>query len=125
MLHVQLTPYTMTSVETAEPLAIEEIRWFDEGEDHLVVFPTDAPCAAAFDIRGDVLSLTLSPVRMGVLFKDDYFARMTCEQSEDALTYRLVFPDDGQKRQCELLWAPDSITLRIRKNQPDLPEADR
>ena len=125
MLHVQLTPYTVTSVETAKPLAMEEIRWFDEEEDHLVVFPTDAPCAAAFDIRGDVLLLTLSPARMGVLFKDDYFARMTCEQSKNKLTYRLVFPDDGQKRQCELLWAPDSVTLRIRKNQPDHPEADR
>jgi hypothetical protein len=72
-----------------------------------------------------VLSLTLSPARMGVLFKDEAFARMTCDQSEDKLTYRLVFPDDGHLRQCELLWAPDSITLRIRKNQPDLPEADR
>lgn len=125
ILNVQLTPYTVTSVQTAEPLAIEEIQWLDEGEEHLVIFPTDTPCAAAFDIRGDVLSLTLSPVRMGVLFKDDYFTRMTYEQSEDKLTYRLVFPDDGQMRQCELVWAPDSITLRIRKNQPDLPEADR
>lgn len=125
MLHVQLTPYAVTSVKTAEPLAIESIQWFDEEDDHLVVFPTDAPCAASFAIRGDVLSLTLSPVRMGVLFKDDYFARMTCEQSEDKLTYNLVFPDDGQPRLCELLWTPDSVTLRLRKNQPDLPEADR
>ena len=125
ILSIQLTPYTVTSVQTAESIAMEEIRWLDEGEDHLVIFPTDTPCAAAFDIRGDVLSLTFSPARMGVLFKDDYFVRMTCQQSGDKLTYRLVFPDDGHARQCELLWAPDSITLRIRKNQPDLPEADR
>ena len=125
ILSVQLTPYTVTSVQTAEPVAIKEIQWFDEGEDHVVVFSTPSPCAAAFDIRGDVLSLTVSPARMGVLFKDEAFARMTCDQSEDKLTYRLVFPDDGHLRQCELLWAPDSITLRIRKNQPDLPEADR
>ena len=125
MLTVQLTPYTITSVKTAEPLAIEEVHWFDEGEDHLVVFPTAAPCAADFRLRGDVLSVTLSPIRMGVLFKDDYFERMTCEQSGDTLTYHMVFPDDGQPRKCELLWAPENITLRIKKNQPDLPEADR
>ncbi len=125
MLNIQLTPYTISSVQTTEPVAMEEIQWFDDGEDHLVIFHTEAPCAAAFDIRGDVLSLTLSPARMGVLFKDDYFARMTYEQSEDKLTYHLVFPDDGQLRQCQLLWAPDSITLRLKKNQPDFPEADR
>ena len=125
MVSVKLTPYTVTSVQTAEPVALEEIRWADEEDAHLVTFHTDAPCAASFDLRGDVLSLTLSPVRMGVLFNDDYFARMTCEQSENKLTYRLVFPDDGHLRQCELLWAPDSITLRIRKNSPDLPEVDR
>ncbi|MBR5536425.1 MAG: family 10 glycosylhydrolase [Clostridia bacterium] len=125
MVSVKLTPYTVTSVQTTEPVALQDIQWSEDGEDHLVVFRTDAPCAAAFNLRGDVLSIALSPARMGVLFNDDYFARMTCEQSGDKLTYRLVFPDDGQTRQCELLWAPDSITLRIRKNQPDLPEADR
>lgn len=125
VVSVKLTPYTVTSVQTAEPVALQEIQWSDDAEEHQVVFRTDTPCAAAFDLRGDVLSFTLSPARMGVLFNDPYFARMTLEQSEDALTYRMVFPDDGHLRQCELLWAPDSITLRIKKSLPDLPEADR
>ena len=125
MVSVKLTPYTVTSVQTAEPVALQDIQWSEDNEDHVVVFHTSAPCAAAFDLRGDVLSVTLSPARMGLLFNDDHFARMTCEQSNDKLTYRLVFPDDGQTRQCELIWAPDSVTLRIKKNQPDPPEVDR
>ena len=68
---------------------------------------------------GDVLTLDFSPCRLGVLFDDEAFDHMTAEQTGTRTCYRMVFPDDGQSRQVQLVWAPDSITLWIKKNLPD------
>lgn len=123
LLTVKLTPFTITSVETDKAVSIDKIDWFDEEDSHTVIFYTEAPCSAIFSQQGDVFSLTFSPADMGVLFNDDYFARMSIQQSDDELTYRLVFPDDGHQRICHLAWTPESITLRFRKMLQEHPEA--
>ena len=69
--------------------------------------------------HGDVITLTFSPCRLGVLFNDDAFDHMTVEQKADRTVYRLVFPDDRQTRQLALLWEPDKITLTVKKSQPE------
>lgn len=125
ILTVKLTPFTLTSVTTETPVSIDNIDWFDEEDTHTVIFHTNAPVSAVFSQQGDVFSLTFSPADMGVLFHDDFFARMSIEQRNDHFTYRLVFPDDGQRYSCSLAWAPDSITLRFRKNLPEHPETLR
>ena len=124
VLTVQLTPFTVTSVQASETVSIEDIQWSQTDDLHQIDFHTKAACAAAFDVTGDVLSVTFSPCRLGVLFRDDSFARMTVEQSEQKTTYRLVFPDDGQLRQVQLIWAPEKISLLIQKNLQEHPEAD-
>lgn len=125
VLTVKLTPFTITSVTAEEPVSIDKIHWFDEEDAHTVVFDTKTPASAVFSQQGDVLTLTFSPADMGVLFNDDFFARMTVAQHNGKLTYRLIFPDDGQRYSCQLTWAPDSITLRFRKTLPEHPEALR
>lgn len=124
ILSIKLTPFTITSVKAEETVAIEDIQWSETEHGHQMEFFTKASCAAEFQLQGDVLSLTFSPCRLGVLFDDAFFDHMTVEQRKSETTYRLVLPDDGEARQCELLWAPEKITLLVRKNQPDLPEAD-
>ena len=125
ILTVKLTPFTITSVKAEEPVSIDKIDWFDEEDFHAVVFQTKHPASAIFSQQGDVFSLTFSPADMGVLFNDDFFARMTVEHHNEKLTYRLVFPDDGQRYSCQLVWAPDSITLRFRKILQAHPEVHR
>lgn len=119
ILTVQLTTFTATSVQASEIVSIENIQWSETEALHEMEFFTGTPCAASFAISGDVLSLEFSPCRLGVLFNDDYFTRMTVEQTEDRTCYRLVLPDDGQQRQVQLLWAPEKITLQIKKNPQD------
>lgn len=124
ILTVKLTPFTITSVQAKETVSIEEIQWLDTDDVHQIDFYTKTPCAAAFTTSGDVLTVTFSPCRLGVLFDDAYFARMTVEQAEQVTRYRLVFPDDQQKRQVQLIWTPEKITLQIRKNPQVHPTAD-
>lgn len=119
MLFVQLSPFTVTSVEAEETVSIEDISWSDTETGHDIVFHTGTPAAAQVGYMGDVVSLTFSPCRLGVLFDDDTFDHMTVEQHNDRTTYRLVFPDDGQTRQLLLLWEPDKITLSVKKNRPE------
>lgn len=124
ILTVQLTAFTVTSVQAPNVVSIEKIQWSQADDLHQIDFYTQTPCAAKFDLTGDVLTLDFSPCRLGVLFNDDTFERMTVEQSEETTRYRLVFPDDMQQRQVQLLWAPDKITLLIRKNPQEHPEVD-
>lgn len=124
ILSVKLTSYTTTVLQSAETISIEEIRWDDTAEWHEVSFLTDTPIAASLSQTGDVLDLTFYPCRLGVLFRDEAFTHMDTEQDDTTTHYYLVLPDDGQKRQFQLLWEPEKITLRVRKTQPDLPEAD-
>lgn len=119
ILSVQLTSFTVTSVQASEEVSIENIQWSQEEDLHQIEFFTGTPCAASFNISGDVLTLDFSPCRLGVLFNDDYFPRMTVEQSGDRTCYRLVLPDDGQQRQVQLLWAPEKIILLLQKNPQD------
>lgn len=125
VLFIKLTDFTITSVEAEQTVSIEDIRWSDTHEGHKVVFYTQTPCAAALDHTGDVLTLDFSPCRLGVLFDDEAFDHMTAEQTGTRTRYRLVFPDDGQSRQVQQVWAPDSITLWIKKNSPDPSVPDR
>ena len=121
MLFVQLTPFTVTSVEAEEAVSIEDISWSDTEEGHEIVFHTKSPAAADLCYMGDVVTLTFSPCRLGVLFHDDTFDHMEAVQKGLRTAYRLVFPDDGQTRQLALLWEPDKITLTIKKNRPEQP----
>ena len=122
VLTVKLMPFTITSVAAEVPVSIDQIDWFDDENGHTVIFRTNTPASAVFSQQGDVFSLTFSPADMGVLFNDDFFARMTVEHRGEKLTYRLIFPDDGQRYTCQMAWAPDSITLRFRKNLPEHSE---
>ena len=119
MLFVHLSPFTVTSVEAEKTISVEDITWVDTEAGHDIVFHTKTPAAAHVAYAGDVITLTFSPCRLGVLFNDDAFDHMTVEQKEDRTVYRLVFPDDGQTRQLALLWEPDKITLTIKKNRPE------
>ena len=121
MLFVQLTPFTVTSVEAEETVSVEDISWSDTENGHEIVFHTKSPAAADLCYMGDVVTLTFSPCRLGVLFHDDTFDHMEAVQKDLRTAYRLVFPDDGQTRQLALLWEPDKITLTIKKNQPEQP----
>ena len=125
ILTVKLTPFTITSVQAEGTVSLEEIEWSDTNELHQIDFYTRTPCAAEFQTSGDVLTLDFSPCRLGVLFNDDYFASMTVEQAADITRYRLVLPDDLQKRQIQLIWSPEKITLQIRRSLPEHPTADR
>lgn len=124
ILTVKLSPFTITSVQAENTVSIEKIEWSDMNSLHQIDFYTQTPCAVEFRTSGDVLTLDFSPCRLGVLFDDDYFARMTVEQAADATRYRLVFPDDLQKRQVQLTWSPEKITLQIRKSLPEHPTPD-
>ena len=124
ILTVKLTPFTITSVQAEDTVSLEEIEWSDTNELHQIDFYTRTPCAAEFRTSGDVLTLDFSPCRLGVLFNDDYFASMTVEQAADITRYRLVFPDDLQKRQIQLIWSPEKITLQIRRSLPEHPTPD-
>ena len=119
MLFVQLSPFTVTSVEAEKTVSVEDISWSDTEAGHEIVFRTKTPAAADLGYVGDVVTLTFSPCRLGVLFKDDTFDHMTVEQKGDRTVYRLVFPDDRQTRQLALLWEPDKITLTVKKSQPE------
>lgn len=119
MLFVQLTCFTVTSVSAEDAVSIEEITWWDDTDGHHVAFLTETPAAANLRYLGDVAQLTFTPCRLGVLFRDETFDHMSAEQVDDTVVYRLVFPDDGQKRQLDLLWEPDKITLTIRISQPE------
>lgn len=119
MLFVQLSPFTVTSVEAEKTVSVEDISWSDIEACHEIVFRTKTPAAADLGYVGDVVTLTFSPCRLGVLFKDDTFDHMTVEQKGDRTVYRLVFPDDRQTRQLALLWEPDKITLTVKKNRPE------
>ena len=125
ILTVKLTPFTITSVQAEDTVSLEKIEWSDTNELHQIDFYTRTPCAVEFQTSGDVLTLEFSPCRLGVLFNDDYFASMTVEQAADITRYRLVFPDDLQKRQIQLIWSPEKITLQIRRSLPEHPTADR
>jgi len=119
LLFVQLSPFTVTSVEAEETVSVEDVSWSDTEEGHEILFHTKTPAAADLRYVGDVVTLTFSPCRLGVLFKDDTFDHMTVEQKADRTVYRLVFPDDRQTRQLALLWEPDKITLTVKKSQPE------
>lgn len=119
LLFVQLSPFTVTSVEAEETVSVEDVSWSDTEEGHEILFHTKTPATADLRYVGDVVTLTFSPCRLGVLFKDDTFDHMTVEQKADRTIYRLVFPDDRQTRQLALLWAPDKITLTVKKSQPE------
>ena len=121
MLFVQLSPFTVTSVEAKNTVSIEDISWTDTEDAHEIVFYTKTPAAADLRYAGDVVTLTFSPCRLGVLFDDDTFDHMTAEQKDGRTVYRLVFPDDGQTRQLAMLWEPEKITLTIKKNRPEQP----
>ena len=121
ILFVQLSPFTVTSVEADETVSVEDISWSDTENGHEIVFHTKTPAAADLCYMGDVVTLTFSPCRLGVLFHDDTFDHMEAVQKDLRTAYRLVFPDDGQTRQLALLWEPDKITLTIKKNQPEQP----
>ena len=109
----------MTSVEAEETVSVEDVSWSDTEEGHEILFHTKTPAAADLRYVGDVVTLTFSPCRLGVLFKDETFDHMTVEQKADRTVYRLVFPDDRQTRQLALLWEPDKITLTVKKSQPE------
>ena len=119
LLFVQLSPFTVTSVEAKETVSVEDVSWSDTEEGHEILFHTKTPAAADLRYVGDVVTLTFSPCRLGVLFKDETFDHMTVEQKADRTVYRLVFPDDRQTRQLALLWEPDKITLTVKKSQPE------
>lgn len=119
MLFVQLSPFTVTSVEAENTVSIEDISWSDTETGHDIVFSTKTPAAAELCYVGDVITLTFSPSRLGVLFHDDTFDHMTVEQKDHRTVYRLVLPDDGQTRQLALLWEPDKITLTVKKNRQE------
>ena len=119
LLFVQLSPFTVTSVAAEETVSVEDVSWSDIEAGHEIVFRTKTPAAADLRYVGDVVTLTFSPCRLGVLFKDDTFDHMTVEQKADRTVYRLVFPDDRQTRQLALLWEPDKITLTVKKSQPE------
>lgn len=121
MLFVQLTPFTVTSVEAEETVSVEDISWSDTEEGHQIVFYTKTPAAAGLSYAGDVVTLTFSPCRLGVLFHDDTFDHMEVAQNGDRTVYRLAFPDDGQTRRLALLWEPGKIILTVKKNQPAQP----
>lgn len=124
ILTVKLTPFIVTSVQAQEIVTIEKIQWTQIDDVHQLDFYTKNPCAAEFTVLGDVLTLDFSPSRLGVLFDDDYFERMALEQIDNTTRYRLIFPDDQQQRQIQLLWTPEKVTLQIRKNPQVHPAAD-
>ncbi len=119
MLFVKLSPFTVTSVEEEQAIFLKEIVWEDTEVGHQITFFTDSPAAAALRQRGDVLELTFSPCRLGVLFHDPYFDHMEVLQEETRTRYRLVFPDDGQTYAYELVWLPEKITLLVKKTAPE------
>ena len=125
ILTVQLMPFTVTSVQASSSVSIEDIQWSQTEDLHQIDFRTKTPCAAKFDQTGDVLTLDFSPCRLGVLFNDDYFERITIAQTEETTRYRLVFPDDLQQRHIQLFWTPEKISLQIRKSPQEPPAADQ
>ena len=124
ILSVQLSCFTITALNDVESTSIEDIQWSDTEEWHEVTFMTNAPATASLTRTGDVLDLAFHPCRLGVLFRDEAFANIDAKQDGNVTHYQMVLPDDGQDRQIQLIWEPEKITLRLRKMQPDLPEAD-
>lgn len=125
VVSLRLTPYTITSVRAGQPIALEDIRWSENQGIHQVTFLTPEPCAASVKLVGDVITLDISPCRMGVLFHDEFFAGMTLEQLENKVRYRLVLPDSTQRRKASLRWTDQAITLSVEPIPPDDPEPDR
>ncbi len=125
LLFIKLSPFTVTSVEAVNTVSIENIDWQDTEAGHEIVFHTKSPAAAALTLDGDVAELCFSPCRLGVTFRDTVFDHMEVMQDDICTRYRLVYPDDGQFRQHQLIWAPDKITLVIRKIGQEPPVPDR
>jgi len=124
MLTVKLIPFTTTSVQPSDAASIDEIQWLQTDTFHQIDFFTKTPCAVSFHQLGDVLEVQFAPCRLGVLFDDDYFQRMSVEQTDEKTTYRLVFPDDQLQRHTQLYWLPDKITLQIQTTLQVPPEDD-
>ena len=114
---VKLFDFTVTPVACGEPQVVTDVAGADDENGHLVQWRTDAPCAAALDLSGDVLRVTLRPVKTAALFEDRFFTDLRVHTENGLCTYELALPGSGQDWLCALEWQPGLITLRLTRRQ--------
>ncbi len=115
MLFVKLSPGSAAAVSGEETAQVTGVRVQETGDGTTVTFSLSAPAAARLTRTGDALTLTLGAADETLLSeKTGLFAQFSREMGENTAVYRLILPDDGERRRTSLVWTEEEITLSVR-----------
>ena len=96
------------------------VRLQEKGDETTVTFALSAPAAAQLTRTGDALTLALSAQDESLLPENPgLFSQFSRERAGNTVFYRLVLPDDGERRRTSLRWSEGEIILSVRPAPQD------
>lgn len=114
VLSVELEPNGPTAIKTGQPVAISRISSSDTDDGvHRITFYTDQPVVAVAQCKMNLITLTISPCRMAVLFEDEFFESIDYTQGSGSGQYSLILPVITDEYSCKIKWYSDRVVLEI------------
>ena len=120
MLFLKLSPGSAAAVSGTETARMTGVRLQEKGDETTVTFALSAPAAAQLNRTGDALTLALGAQDESLLPENPgLFSQFSRERAGNTVFYRLVLPDDGERRRTSLRWSEGEIILSVRPAPQD------